>query len=459
MADFDVTKKYLIKGSTLKRLADIVRYKIGRNVGMTLEQMGNYIYGINGSNLDIPSDGILITGDASYLLIDDAATAIVESAGDRIFTANLTDVSYMFSDCANLTSFPFALNAIVPLDASGVFKNCTSLVNVDDNIEGLQGLIKNMDEGFYNCSKLESVSGLSFDNFEAYNYKNLFWGCENLKEIGYFKNMKPNTLSGFLGRCYDLRYFPEVINFDGSVLHGTDLKDAAVNSIFYSCYSLRSIPEDFLKEVYSGATTTHSNTHLYNAFYNCRALDEIRGLSPITGTLKSSNAFSNTFRHCYRVKDIIFDTQEDGTPYEVEWAGQTIDLSVDTEAYVGWEKSGMSNYGVTSHNSGITTDKKVTDAASYEALKNDPDWYTNNILYSRYNHDSAVRTINSLPDTSAYLAAVNDGETTSLLRNAIKFAAYSGQDTDGGAISRLTAEEIAVATAKGWTVALDQTIS
>jgi hypothetical protein len=69
------------------------------------------------------------------------------------------------------------------------------------------------------------------------------------------------------------------------------------------------------------------------------------------------------------------------------------------------------------------------------------------LSYCRYNHDSAVNTINSLPDTSAYLA--EKGGT-----NTIKFRGTLGSKTDGGAINTLTEEEIAVATAKGWTVTL-----
>jgi len=45
-----------------------------------------------------------------------------------------------------------------------------------------------------------------------------------------------------------------------------------------------------------------------------------------------------------------------------------------------------------------------------------------------------------LPDTSAYGT------------NTIKFRGAAGALTDGGAINTMTAEEIAVATAKGWTV-------
>lgn len=62
--------------------------------------------------------------------------------------------------------------------------------------------------------------------------------------------------------------------------------------------------------------------------------------------------------------------------------------------------------------------------------------------YSGYNHDRAVETINSLPDTSAYGT------------NTITFKGISGSKTDGGAINTLTEEEIAVAITKGWTVSL-----
>ena len=152
----------------------------------------------------------------------------------------------------------------------------------------------------------------------------------------------------------------------------------------------------------------------------------------------NSNLMTNTFDLCYRVKDIIFATQEDGSPYVRNYKSQTLTLST----YVGYSKAKSS---ILNYNSGITADKEVTDDASYAALKNDPDWFTCDVAYSRYNHDSAVNTINSLPDTSAYLATA--GGT-----NTIKFTGAAGSATDGGAINTLTEEEIAVATAKGWTV-------
>lgn len=68
------------------------------------------------------------------------------------------------------------------------------------------------------------------------------------------------------------------------------------------------------------------------------------------------------------------------------------------------------------------------------------------LLFSNYNHDSAVETINTLPDTSEYLASSGGGT------NNIVFKKYSGACTDAGGTNDLTDAEIQVATDKGWTV-------
>lgn len=76
------------------------------------------------------------------------------------------------------------------------------------------------------------------------------------------------------------------------------------------------------------------------------------------------------------------------------------------------------------------------------------DYQFKRVKDSVYNHDSAVKTINSLPDTSAFLAEA--GGT-----NTIQFHSDQGANTEGGAIGNLTAEEIAIAAAKGWTVVFE----
>ena len=118
----------------------------------------------------------------------------------------------------------------------------------------------------------------------------------------------------------------------------------------------------------------------------------------------TSNQLNYFFEGLNRVKNITFASNDDGTIPVRQWKNQAIDLS----RYIGWVE-----YSTTpiSYNSGITADKRVIDDATYQALKNDPDWYSTDVNYSRYNHDSAVNTINSLPDCSAYLAS-NGGTNT-----------------------------------------------
>ena len=136
------------------------------------------------------------------------------------------------------------------------------------------------------------------------------------------------------------------------------------------------------------------------------------------------------------------DTKNGNNPIVANWANQVINLSI-------WLGTADPSYAsvLTVYNTGISEGDRVSDDTDYQAKKDNPNWYTDNYIYSRYNHDSAVETINSLPDTSAYLASA--GGT-----NTIKFMGEAGSATDGGAINTLTEAEIAVATAKGWTVTL-----
>ena len=170
-------------------------------------------------------------------------------------------------------------------------------------------------------------------------------------------------------------------------------------------------------------------------------------------TIWTSNAFNNTVLNCYRLKNFTFALNPStNAPYVQKWKSQLIDFT-----RVGYDYSNANTADdyfvrttkILQFNSGITSDKHVKDDATYQALKNDPDWFTQYTAYSRYNHDSAVATINSLPDTSAYLATQGSSAA-----NIIKFKGDAGSATDGGAINTLTQEEIAVAAAKGWTVTL-----
>lgn len=208
----------------------------------------------------------------------------------------------------------------------------------------------------------------------------------------------------------------------------------AMGHCFYQATYLRTIPQDLLilSKYLPTNSSSNDNCLFYYGFYNCFALDELVGIGvPNNGHDKymKSDKFNNTFKQCRHLKRMTFEPNQ-----TAEWKSQVIDLSY----YVG--------YGVLSIANGFSSTKEIKDDATYQALKDDPDSWTSNINYARYNRTSAVETINSLPDTSAYLATA--GGT-----NTIKFKGEAGSATDGGAINTMTEEEIAVAISKGWQVA------
>ena len=339
-----------------------------------------------GGSGDLPEKAFLLTGDCRYRFANSGWDWFIENYGDRVTTRNIVAVSEMFS-YSSVEAIPFDIN--------------------------LDGTAMSMDNMFYNCTKLKVLPKI---------------------------NGKIRSAQRLFTNCYLLKHIPEVFfeNIDCSEMTtGSTFSNGNLSNIFNNCYSLRAIPVSFLKN-------NHPGCGIYNSYFNfgfgsCYSLDELRDLPLHFTSTWTSNAFGSTFMECQRIKSLTFE-MPGGQPAVMNWKNQTIGLS----QRIGYTNSSYKYY-ILNYNSGITADKEVTDDATYQALKNDPDWFTGKVEYSRYNHDSAVETINSLPDTSAYIAA-NDGT------NTIKFKGDAGSATDGGAINTLTEEEIAVAAAKGWTV-------
>lgn len=375
--------KVFINESTLTAIGAAIREKTGKSDKITPLNMPSEIKGIVSGGGDLPEEAFVISGDCAYRFTNGGWDWFLNEYGDRVTTKDITNSNYMFN-YSKITKIPFDLN---------------------------------------------------FNGGSYYDASNMFKYCDNLKEIGKIKNLYPSTMQNIFQRCHNLRYLPEFENLNMARIY--DYAYCNVGYIFEYCYSLREISESLLKQLYTPKVTSSFNTLFNSTFNGCYALDEVKGLNPQTNTM-TINMFNATFNGCCRVKDIIFAMQDDGTPYTANWKSQTIDLSINVGCFTNTNN-------VLKYNSGITADKEVTDDATYQALKDDKDWFTTLTAYSRYNHDSAVNTINSLPDTSAYLATA--GGT-----NTIKFKGASGSATDGGAINTLTEEEIAVATAKGWTV-------
>ena len=287
---------------------------------------------------------------------------------------------------------------------------------------------------FTKLSSIPITLNCADNQYDNYAFAYMFQNAQKLQVApnitGYLRGV-----SKMFNGCLELHAIPEYnINFDRQ--HADT--SGSVNEIFHSCYKLRSIPTNFLKQLYSASKTSY-NTCYYGMFNDCYYLDEIVGI-PVSPATFTENCFSNTFTNCKRVKNIIFDTDNENAK-TANWKGQLVNLSYN--GGVG-HSGGLSLNQVGDDDEYRLTEATKITSLNYDTLKDNPDGWAVTKEYSRYNHDSAVATINSLPDTSAYLAA--NGGT-----NTIKFNGESGSATDGGAINTLTEEEIAVAVAKGWT--------
>lgn len=287
--------------------------------------------------------------------------------------------------------------------------------------------------GAFQYSKLEEipinlVCNMSGDNSISY----MFNGATKLKTLptitGVVRGMTTNTFNS----CNNLSQIPALFFSNYTYTTG----------YFYNmcsnCYCLRSIDTTFMEQLTRLYTSSlYGNTFTY-AFKNCEQLDKLNLPIRDTTTEITVNMFYSAFDNMYRIKKLTFDA-----PNPVKWKNQVIDLS-EYFGYLGANKT-PSHLKENGYNTTITADKVMT-ASTMTSLIGDPDAYPTAVNTSRYNHSSAVQTLNSLPDTSAYLAS--SGGT-----NTIKIRKNLGSLT-GSSTSDLTEEEIAVATAKGWTVTL-----
>jgi hypothetical protein len=377
--------KVFIEESTLTAIGDAIRSKTSTTAKLSPTAMPAKIKSIEtgGGGGYEPTDAELkLTGDMTMAFASNKFDWIIREYGDRIYMHDCRVLTKMFYNNTNLTEIPFVLRA-------------SNAVNNHDMSE-------------------------------------LFNGCEALTTLPATAQWKPLKTSKIFYGCYMLREIPDsfVDAIDWTQLElQTSAYTTNCSQMFQLCKSLRKIPMEMIH--FANANVSFTYHPYYQGFYYCTTADEITNVPVDSHTLSGSvSVLRNTFLECNRAKEITF-APFDGT---VNWSNQFIDLT----SGVGYCSGNISDR-ITGYNSGITRDKEVTDDASYQALKDDPDWFTCSLDYCRYNHDSAVNTINSLPTTT--------GDSC-----VIQFWRKSGSKTDGGAIETLTDAEIAVAAAKGWTV-------
>lgn len=415
--------KVYLEDSTLTSIADAIRAKTGESGTITPADMATEIESISGDPV-IESKTITANGTYTAPTGVDGYSPITVDVSTQIPQIEIANVAH-YLNYNGFYDFLYLnyINNITTRDLGNI-----EYIFFGDTSSDKQSLV-------------EDLSGLTL-NFpnRGISCKSMFHNNVNLKKLPKIGNI-PLQITFCDNAFFNTRSLIDFGDFGDntkvSFVRGNYQRQASLANL----YTIRVIPSIWLKDMVEASTTTsYFQNPYYGNFYGNYNIDEYNGIGVLSTTF-NSNIFSQAFGYNGCLKKLTFVTNN-GIPYSVQWKNQTIDLVSYPIGYC-ITSSILNNYIKPLRGSS----KEVIDAASYEALKNDPDWYTTKMEYSKYNHDSAVETINSLPDTSAYIATA--GGT-----NAIKFRGDSGSATDGGAINTLTEAEIAVATNKGWTVTL-----
>ena len=438
----------IINDVNLSNIAAAIRGKNGSSKTYKPSEMASAITNIPTGGGGGSLEPVVLDGDLQYLNYEGRFDELIKNNPTLFSTANITNLQYGFSN-STLTRIPFAINfggTQVANGLSNAFENMDNLEEMPEIHGGTYGGFGSM---FAYTPKLEVVEfadDLVVNTNRNYNLGRM---CSNsgVKEVrGKFPSLAEGRTSagtnncGYIfSNCYYLRTVP--YDFFSTVPNTTNITSSSSGGYaFQACYSLRGAAPN-IKFMETGNKQMY-----YSTFNGCASLDRIINLPVYTQSL-TSNAFSSTFSNCYRLEQVTFERNQDGTPKTANWSNQTIDLSG-----VGYAAANSKNM-ILDYNSGITADKEVylDSAASlpyrvYTALKDDPDWFTCDVGFSRYDRKSAVETINSLPDCST--SGTNTIKFNRLAGNT------KGSSSDATDMSKLSNAEIAVATAKGWTVTL-----
>ena len=275
------------------------------------------------------------------------------------------------------------------------------------------------------------TSLLSFSNIQNANY--CFYSLKSDVDLTNLTFYMKDGYSNYINNMFYQSNLPHLPHIVGAINNCSEL--------FRECH-MKSIPDNFFDDfIFKKKPSFYSSeircSSIFQACRNLTKVPSLKAFKQLDLALIPTSAYGNfyyyLFNGCYSLQEvrdlpIVYGiNSEVKQNFFVETVGNTEKLSSFT--FEPNQTARFSDQFLYLGNTGYKYDY-------YDRYRKD----------SVYNHDSAVETINSLPDTSAYLA--EKGGT-----NTIKFYSDQGANTEGGAIGNLTAEEIAVAAAKGWTVA------
>ena len=295
-----------------------------------------------------------------------------------------------------------------------------------DDILKLFDNVMNMGEMFYGCESLTSLDLSNIDTSNVLSMREMFWGCSNLTslDLSNFNTSNVFVMDNMFGGCESLTSL-DLSNFNTSNVFD-------MNHMFSDCTKLTSLD--------LSSFDTSNVTDMYYMFFYCKSLTNLDLSNFNTSSVTNMSEMFHQCRNLTNLNVSSFDTSN------------VTDMSGMFSWCVSLTSLDLSNFNTSSvtnilgvlagcnsltnlhfgFNLGKGYTEKTTNCDSYELSLSSCPLLT---------HDSLISVINGLYDLNLTYNVANGGTlyTQRLILGSINLA-------------KLTAEEIAIATNKGWTV-------
>lgn len=291
------------------------------------------------------------------------------------------------------------------------------------------------DNGFSNSS-LSRFPPIIIYGAQYTSLEHAFSDCKNLTELPIF-NTTPYT--GAIGKinflfadCYSITQIPSGYLSNQAIALNEQYDSDTFSGVFWDCFKL--------EEMNDGSFLQYGKDYS-SMFHNCCSLRKLEGIVLNNNRTMKFNEFVGTFDNCAMLSSLVFNS-----PGDFRMKDQTIDLTT-----CGYSTDKDGKYTYRSYTFQLPYAKKVFNETTYQRLKDTDDWWTADVAYSKYDRQSAIATMNSLPDARKYI----DSLTGYGNENVIKFKKGAGSAKgDLYNMSNLTEQEKDIAFDKGWTVKL-----
>ena len=262
--------------------------------------------------------------------------------------------------------------------------------------------VTSMNEAFYKCNKLEEINLTNVDTSNVTNMYRMFYDCSILTsiDVSNFDTSKVRNMRQMFQNCNNLA------SLDLSNFNTSNVTNMCI--MFYNCDNLTSLDVSNFN--------TSNVTDMNSMFQNCNNLTSLDVSNFNTSNVTDMN---NMFNDCSNLKSLDvsnFDTSKVTKMYRMFEDNRAL-----ADLYLNFDVSSVQDF----YNIFLHSDNLKNVVGKFEGAKYDLD-----LSYCPLTADSAMVFINGL------------ATVTEKRRLSLSATTYDS----------LTPEQIAIATAKGWTV-------